>query len=107
MKTYRFSPILASLLFASGALAQESPPIHPKVGGLLKAADVWMIQTGDGAGFSLESLFELRVIGKMRGKDFNGDRTIESSVLGFVDLTHATRTERCEDFIGTQLSAGS
>ncbi len=73
---------------------------------VVKSADVGVIQAGDGTGFSLESLPDFGMAGYVRRKDFDGDGAIEPGVFGLVDFTHATCTERCEDFVGTQFGAG-
>ncbi len=54
---------------------------------VVERADVRMIQTGDGTGLALESLFEPGVIGEVRRKNLDGNRAVESSVFRFVDLT--------------------
>jgi hypothetical protein len=43
--------------------------------------DVRMIQGGNGASFTLEALFELRILTKMSRQDLDGDRAIEARVL--------------------------
>ncbi len=43
------------------------------------------------------------VIGEVRGEDFDSNGAIEPGVPSLVNLTHATCTQRCQDFVGTQL----
>ena len=41
-------------------------------------------------GLTLEPLSQVGIAGDMRGQDLDGDGAIETRILGFVDLTHAT-----------------
>jgi hypothetical protein len=74
---------------------------------VVKHADVWMIQRGDGSCFALESLLRDWVGSELRRKNFNGDGSIEARVFGTVDFAHATGSQRGDDFIGTKLGAGN
>jgi hypothetical protein len=65
-----------------------------------KRADVWMIQAGDGARFTLESFAQFGTIRKMRRQNFDGDDAIESRVAGAVHLTHPAGAYAGEDFVG-------
>jgi hypothetical protein len=58
-----------------------------------------MIQRGDGFGFALEALAELR------GRNLNGNVAIQPQVPRAVDLAHATRNNGCKDFIGSEFVA--
>ena len=71
---------------------------HHEVDAVLAAdveerADVRMVQAGDSTGLPLEPLLEPGVVGKVRRKDLDGNRAVEASVLGFVDLAHASGPE--------------
>ena len=65
-----------------------------------------MIQAGDGSGLTLETLFEIGIIGKMRRQDFDGYCAVEAGVFGFVDFAHATGTDLPRNLIRAELGAG-
>ena len=74
---------------------------------VVQRADVRMRERGDGLGFSLEPVAELRVVGDPGGEDLDRDRAIEAGVARPVDLAHPARTERGHDFVRTKARAGS
>ena len=59
-----------------------------------------MIQAGDRFCLALESLAQFGAIRKMSRKNLNGDNSVEAGIAGFIDLTHSTRTDSREDFVG-------
>ncbi len=61
-----------------------------------------MVQAGDGLGFPLEALAEIRVGGHMRGEHLDGDGAVEAGVGRLVDLTHTARAERGVDLVGAE-----
>jgi len=65
-----------------------------------------VIELRDRAGFTVESLMELRIGRKRRRQDFDGDDAIEPRVARFVDLAHAAGTECGLDFVGPEPRAG-
>ena len=69
---------------------------------IMERADMRVIQRRDGAGFALEAFAELRIRCNVRGQDFDRDGAIEASVAGFVDFTHAPRTNGREDLVGAE-----
>ena len=73
---------------------------------VVQRADVRMRERGDGLGFSLEPVAELRVIGDLGGEDLDRDRAIEAGVARLVDLAHPAGTERSQDFVRTEARAG-
>src|SRR6202040_3119893 len=68
--------------------------------------NVGMIETGNGARFTLESLAELWFLREMLGQDFDGDRAIKPGIASFVHLSHPPGTQRSEDFVGSQSRPG-
>jgi len=66
--------------------------------------DVGMAECGDGLGLLLKTAKALGVAGERGREDFDGDVAIEAGVAGSVDLTHASCSKRCEDFIGPSLA---
>src|SRR5262249_30014768 len=71
---------------------------------VVQRADVGMVQVRDDAGLALKALAPLGVGGEFRRQHLNGHRPVQTRVPGAVDLPHASRTEGCEDFIGSELS---
>ena len=41
----------------------------------------------------------------MRRQNLDGDGAVEAGVLGAIDLAHAARAKRREDFVGTEFGA--
>ena len=58
-----------------------------------------MVQGGFCLRFNKEALTGGFIAGKMRGKEFQGNRAFEYGILGFIDDPHSTFTEFLEDFI--------
>lgn len=72
----------------------------------MEGADVGMIEAGNGLSFAFEALFARGIGGEVRGKNFHGHSTIETSVAGAVDVSHAAGAERGKDFVRAELGAG-
>ena len=62
-------------------------------------ADVGVIKSRCGAGFALEMLQRLAVVGKLFGKELQGYLTAQAGVLGPIDVTHTTATQFPQDAI--------
>ena len=62
--------------------------------------DMGMIQSGNGACFTLEALHVLFV------KNFDGDRAAQAYIFGTVDLSHSSRSDEGEDFVWAEFDAG-
>ena len=58
-----------------------------------------MIKGGSCLGFTPETLKSLAVSGYIFGQKLQGDKTVESGVLGLVDHTHAAAAEFLDDAI--------
>src|SRR6516165_10592204 len=71
---------------------------------VIEYADVWMIQTGDGLGFTLEALLADAVRRKMRGENLDGNGTFQARVACPIHLAHPARTKRRLDFVGPKSS---
>ncbi len=69
-------------------------------------ADVGMVESGGGAGFTAKTFEGLRVAGQVFGKKFQGDEAAEFGVLGFVDYTHAATAEFFDDEVARDFFAG-
>jgi hypothetical protein len=60
---------------------------------------VRVIQRGKNLGFAAETRESLRVVGERVGQDLQGDVATELCVAGAIDLAHAARPERRDDFV--------
>ena len=83
---------------------------HQEISSVLLAdvvedADVGMIQAGDGARFAVEPLAQSGSIGKVIGKDFDGNDALQAGIPGAVHLAHPARANCREDFVGAQTFA--
>jgi hypothetical protein len=59
-----------------------------------------MIQAGNRSSFALESLAQFGSVRKMRRQHFDGNDAVEARVASAIHLTHSSRTDSGEDFIG-------
>ena len=62
-------------------------------------ADVRMLEGGGSAGFALQALESLSVLGELIRQELQGDAAAELEVLGLVDDAHAPASELREDAI--------
>lgn len=65
-----------------------------------------VVELRDRLGFALEALTELGVGSDVGGQDLDCDGTVEPRVLRPIHLSHAARTNRCFDGVGTEPGAG-
>jgi hypothetical protein len=72
---------------------------------IMQDANVRMIQAGDGLRFLLEALAQCGIIGKVRGKDLDGDDAVQARVPRAVHFSHASSAERRQDFVRAEASA--
>ena len=66
---------------------------------VVKDADVRMLQAGNGFGFAIETGAQFGVGAEVRRKNFDGNDALETSVAGFVDLSHAAGADGGLDFV--------
>ena len=64
-----------------------------------------MIERGDRAGFSIESLAELRIGGQLLGQNLDGDVRSSRVSRRLVDLAHAAGADCGLDLVGTEATA--
>ena len=64
-----------------------------------------MREGGDGLGLPLEALASLGAGREVRRENLDGDGPVEACVAGPVDLSHAARTNRRHDLVGTEADA--
>ena len=72
---------------------------------VVDGADVRIVQRGNRARFLLEALPRFRIGRERAGEHLDGDRAIEPGVARAVDLAHAARAERGDDFVRTETRA--
>ena len=72
---------------------------------VVDGADVWVIQSGCGLGFALESSQGLGIAGNFLGKKFESDETMKPGVFSFVDHAHATTAQLLENAVVRNRSA--
>ncbi len=69
---------------------------------VVERADVRMGELRDGARFRSNRARNCGSAASVSGRTFTATSTIEPGVAGFVDLAHAARAERADDFIRTE-----
>ena len=60
----------------------------------------------DGAGFALEALAQFRVSRRVFGENFDGDFTVQASVVGAIDFAHTAGTKSGDDLVRAQARSG-
>ena len=72
---------------------------------VVNGADVGMVESRGGAGFALEALAGLGVVGEFVGKEFESDAAAETEIFRLVDHAHASPAELLQDaIVGDSLS---
>jgi hypothetical protein len=74
---------------------------------VVDAADVWMVEGGDGPRLALEARAQARIVCDVARQDLDRDDPVKSGVSALVHLTHAARATLGSDFIGAEARAGS
>jgi hypothetical protein len=69
------------------------------VSDVVEGADVGVIELRERLRLPLEALPPLGAPGEVLSQDFDGDRSLEPSVAGLVDLAHSTSSNESEDFV--------
>ena len=64
---------------------------------VMNGANVGMIQRGRSFGLAAKTFECLRIAGEFHGKEFQRDKTIEASVLRFIDHAHTATAEFFDD----------
>ena len=73
---------------------------------VIKGADVRMVELRNHLGFTLEARLAFGALGQVLREDLDGNRPVEPSVLGFVDLAHAPLADWGEDFVRAEARSG-
>src|SRR5712691_3926853 len=69
---------------------------------VVEGADVRVRDARDHSRLAVETLADLGVRGKMGRKDFDRHDAVEARVLGSIDLSHASCTDRRQDLVGPE-----
>jgi len=65
-----------------------------------------MIQACDRVSFPLEPLAQIDSVRQMFRQNLDRDDAVETRITSTVDLAHAARTQRCNDFVRPEFGAG-
>ena len=79
-----------------------------RVVGFLEAVqvrDVWIIQRGQQVRFTIEPGEAVATAGERVGQDFQRHQAAERGIAGAIDLSHAARTQRRDDFVRAETRA--
>ena len=74
---------------------------------LMDGKNVRMIESGRGARFLFKAAQAIRVTGKNRWQNFDGDFAPENRVASPVHFSHTTRSHHFYNFVGSQSCAGT
>ena len=72
---------------------------------VVERADMGMVETADGSGFSFEAFPARRVVSQFFGEDFDSYGAVQPRIGGRIHLSHATRTNLIADLIRTEFCA--
>jgi hypothetical protein len=67
---------------------------------IVNGEEIGMAQRAEHAGFLLEALQAVGIAGERFRKNFDGDGAVQARVARTVDLAHAARAERGDNFVG-------
>src|SRR6185369_2058032 len=73
---------------------------------VVESADVGMVQGRDRARFAVESLPGLRIFGKTRGKNLDGNDAVEPCIQSTIHLAHAASSKRRLNLVGSESGTG-
>ena len=68
--------------------------------------DVWVVQRGEGLGFTLEAREPISVVRERLGQDLDRDVAIQLRVAGPEDLPHAAFADAGDHFVDTETGTG-
>jgi len=69
------------------------------VANVIDGADAGVVQGGGGLRFPLETCQRLRIVSHFIGKEFQGNKTVQARVFGFVHDTHAAPAELLDNAV--------
>jgi hypothetical protein len=69
-------------------------------------ADVRMVHGRDRARLLLKALLPVRIAGQRGGQDFDGNVALQARIARAIDVAHPAGTERGDDFVRSETSAG-
>src|ERR1700722_12230231 len=66
---------------------------------VIEGANIWMVETGYGAGFAFKTLAHFRRIRQMLRQNFQRDGAVEPGVFRTINFAHAARTDGGDDLV--------
>src|ERR1700676_2352492 len=72
---------------------------------VVNGADIRMIESGSGVGFTAKTLEHGWITGEIFRKEFDGNKTLQASVFGLVNNAHAATAESFQDAVMRKSSA--
>ena len=69
--------------------------------------DVWVVQRGEGLGFTLEACEPISVVCERLGQDLDRDVAIQLRIAGAKNLPHAAFADAGDNFVDTETGTGS
>jgi len=72
---------------------------------VMNCEDIRMIQRARCAGFLLEAMQPLLIVGERRREYFYSDLSTETSISRAIDFSHSARTEGRDDFVRPEACA--
>jgi hypothetical protein len=67
---------------------------------IVERANVRVIQTRNGPSFQLESFAKFRLVRQCGRQNLDRSNAIQPRVACAIDLSHPTRADQCQDFVG-------
>jgi hypothetical protein len=71
----------------------------------MEGADMWVIQRGNGSGFTTKALFTAWIGCERLRENLDGDDPVETCIPPPVNLAHPTGANQAEDFVGAEPNA--
>ena len=72
---------------------------------VVQAANIRMCKRRYGSRFALKTSLQIRIEGKMSGKNFDGNVAPQARVPRAIHLSHSTSTNRCKDLVRAESGA--
>lgn len=84
---------------------EEADPVL--VSDVVEGADVGVVELRERRRLPLEALPPLGAFSEVLSQNLDGDRSLEPSVAGLVDLPHSTSSNESEDLVRAQAVTGA
>ena len=73
---------------------------------VVEDADVLVLEACYRPRFSLETLFQLGLVGQMRAQSLEGNNAVQPRVVRFIHLAHPASAKQREHFVGAEFCSG-